>query len=306
LSRRGRNVPASVKQRLLNRARAEGRQFMSLLTTYANECFLRRLQASPHAGRLVLKGGLLLLVWRCPAPRPTIDVDFLAHIPNDPDVAAGVIREVCQAEVEDDGMRFDLADLRVESILEDADYAGLRLRFGASLGRARVRMQVDLAFGDVVVPMVQTGTLPAILPDYPSPRIRVYTPETTISEKFEAMVKLGILNSRMKDFYDIWLLAGCRSFDGGVLAKAIRATFDRRETEIPRDLSELVHSLASDPEKHSQWAAFVRKADVAGAPADFASVLALIELFLGPVVAACASGRPFALRWFPPRPWDRT
>lgn len=303
MSRKGRNLPASIKQRLLDRARAEGRSFISVLTMYAGECFLRRLEVSRYAERFVLKGGLLLLVWRCPAARPTIDVDFLADVPNEPQALAAIVAEICQTEVPDDGMYFDFSNLKAQSIVEQANYPGVRVTFAACLGKARVKMQIDVAFEDVVVPGVETRELPSVLPNCRSPRIRVYPPESTISEKLHAMVSLGLVNSRMKDFYDLWLLARSLSFDGRDLAKAIGATFARRKTRIPDDLPALIDSLAADPQKQSQWAGFLKRNNLKDAPADFPSLLAQIGTFLIPVTTACAKDRPFHRQWNPPGPW---
>lgn len=200
------NLPASVHQRLLNRAKRDYRPFNELLQYYAMERFLYRLAQSPHANRFILKGALMMRAWRSPESRPTMDIDLLEKTNNEEVSILAQIRDVLDVEVVPDGMTFNPASIYAERITEDADYEGIRIRFLGALGSARVNLQIDIGFGDVVFPGPETIELPTML-DFPGPRLWCYSRESTIAEKFEAMVKLGELNSRMKDFYDIWSLS---------------------------------------------------------------------------------------------------
>jgi hypothetical protein len=267
------------------------------------EGFLRRLAASPHVESFVLKGALMLRVWQCPAARPTVDADFLGRLANDVDEVARAVREVCETAVDDDGMRYDADAIRGERITEEADYVGVRLTFLAYLGKARVRMQLDVGFGDVVVPPPRKVAYPTILPDMQPPKLRVYSRESTVAEKFEAMVKLGELNSRMKDFFDIWALAGHYAFEGPVLAEALAKTFRRRGTEMPERALAFGDPFAHSNTKQTQWSAFLRKRGLEGPPQSFPDLIHEVAAFLQPPSRACARGEPFGCHWAPPGPW---
>ena len=214
------NTAASVRQRLLNVAHSTHRRFSDVLQHYALERWLFRLSRSKHRDRFVLKGALLFIVWKTPATRPTRDIDLLGRLNNELASVRTVIAEVCQAPVDDDGLFFNPASVTTERIAEDADYEGVQARFQATLGNARIAMQVDIGFSDVITPAPAKIRYPSIL-KLPA----AYNRETAIAEKFEAMVKLGELNSRMKDFFDIALLAATFEFDGAALAAAIRAAY---------------------------------------------------------------------------------
>jgi predicted nucleotidyltransferase component of viral defense system len=200
------NLIASVRDRLFSQAKRNGRPFNELLQYYAMERFLYRLAKSKCAAQFILKGALMLRVWQSPESRPTMDVDLLGVASNDEDEVTAQIREILSTEVEPDGLHFDAASIKAERITEDADYQGLRIRFRGTLGSARINMQLNIGFGDVVFPEAAFTKYPTIL-DFPAPQLRCYSRESAIAEKLEAMVKLGELNSRMKDFYDIWMLA---------------------------------------------------------------------------------------------------
>ena len=228
------NVGASVRQRLLNKARETGRPFSELLQYFAMERFLYRLSKSEYADKFVLKGALMLTAWNAPLLRPTMDIDLLGRIGNDIGAMTAIVREICAGHVEpDDGLVFDAATVQGERIAEAAEYEGVRVRFRATLDAARIQMQLDVGFGDIVVPAAVPTTYPTIL-DLPAPHLLAYSRETAIAEKFEAMVKLGELNSRMKDFFDIWLLSRSFDFDGPRLCEAIEKTFKRRGTRFAR------------------------------------------------------------------------
>jgi predicted nucleotidyltransferase component of viral defense system len=195
------NISASVRQRLLNKAKQDRRPFNELLQYYGMERFLYRLSQSPHARRFVLKGGLMLRVWNVSESRPTMDIDMLGRTSNEPSQIVRQMQEMLALEVEPDGMVFDVASLQTEPITKAADYQGIRVRCLGYLDKARVNIQLDLGFGDVVFPQPETAFLPTLL-DYPAPQLLCYSRESVIAEKFEAMLSRGELNSRMKDFYE--------------------------------------------------------------------------------------------------------
>ena len=224
------NVAASVHQRLLNVARETGKPFIEVLQYFAMERLLYRLSCSGHKDSFVLKGALPFRVWDVPDSRATRYIDFLAFLDNSPENLAAIFREVCSIEG-DDGLVFNPDSINARTIKEDADYEGVRVRFRGLLGKAKVTMQVDIGFGDKVHPNVVQADYPVLL-DLPAPSLRMYPPETVAAEKVEAMVHLGSLNSRMKDFYDVWRLSQQFEFDDAVLSEAIRQTFDNRGTTL--------------------------------------------------------------------------
>lgn len=250
MERKTKNIAASVHQRLLNKAKDSGRPFNEVLPYFATERFIYRLSKNPSAERFILKGALTFTAWEAPVSRPTKDIDLLGKIDNSIDVITAAMKEACMQKVEPDGMAFDAESVTATTITEDADYEGVRVRIQGNLGNARVSLQIDIGFGDVVVPGISKIVYPTIL-DFPSPELNGYSMESTIAEKFQAMVKLGILNSRMKDFYDLWLLSRQFDFDGRVLATAIRKTFENRKTDIPIQPTVLQDSFAKDPGKQT-------------------------------------------------------
>jgi len=254
---RPRNVGASVRQRLLNLAHARGQPMELLLTRYALERLLHRLSLSPHRERFVLKGAMLLATWFDEPHRATRDVDLLGFGDAAEDALLGTFREIMAIEV-DDGVVFDLKGLRIEAIREEVEYGGSRLRTTAALAGARIPITVDIGFGDAVEPGVEDIDLPVLL-DMPSPHLRAYPPETVIAEKFHAMVALGRANSRMKDYYDVWMLISTVEIEPERLQRAITATFARRSTLLPPTVPEgLSEAFAADPGKQRQWEAFAR------------------------------------------------
>ncbi len=274
------DVAASVHQRLLNVARETGRPFNEILQYFAMERLLYRLSRSAHNDSFVLKGALLFRVWDVPDSRATRDIDLLAFLDNSPENLAAVFREVCPIE-SDDGLVFDPDSVQAQTIKEDADYEGVRVRFRGLLGNARITMQADIGFGDTVHPDAVNDEYPTLL-DMDAPALRMYPPETVIAEKAEAMVHLGSLNSRMKDFYDIWRLSQQFAFDNSILGEAIKLTFENRGTElIPFD--ELKAELLGNESLNKQWTAFLEKTGVVG-PTSFDEVLTELEIVLGPVL----------------------
>jgi len=296
------NIGASVHQRLKNAAKDSGRSFNDLAQYYALERWLYRLSKSRHVDSFVLKGALMLVAWRAPILRATRDIDLLARTNNDLDNIKTVIAEVCREDVPDDGVVFDPESVTTERIAEDADYEGVRAQFRGHLATTRLAMQIDMGFSDVVTPAPVEINYPTIL-DYPAPVLRAYNRETAIAEKFEAMVSLGRLNSRMKDFFDIWLLATTSDFRGTDLHAAISATFTRRGTPIVAEPQAFGPDFALDPSKQAQWAGFLKRMRPSEAPAKFADAVDLIRSFLLPINMALASSASFSMEWKHPGPW---
>lgn len=296
------DLAASVRQRLMNRSRETDRPFAELLQYYAMERFLYRLSASPHARRFVLKGALMFLVWKAPRSRATMDIDLLGRTSNRVEDVVDVIHEICAQEVEPDGLAFDPTSVSGASIDEDADYVGVRIRFRGLLGVARVAMQLDIGFSDKVVPTPRSVVYPTLL-GMPAPRVRGYSRESTISEKLHAMVKRGLLNSRMKDFYDVALLASHFDFDGERLAAAIRATFGGRGTPVPSTPTAFTPAFAEDPAKQAQWKAFLRRSRLDGEALDLRMTISSVAAFLQPILAELSAGRDFHGVWKASGPW---
>lgn len=280
------NSAASVRARLANLVATRGGDFQTLLDEYANERLLCRLALSPHADRFVLKGATLFTIWTGKLHRATKDIDLLGS--GDPSARRmeAMFRDVAAIEIPEDGLVFDPSSVRSEPIRKEIHYGGTRILIRGKLANARVNMQVDVGFGDSVLPAPERTTVPCLLAGLPVTTIRAYPREVPIAEKYAAMVDLGITNSRMKDFYDVWYLATTFAFDGDRLAAAIRATFERRETPLPSEPPvALTQEFAADAGKAVQWQAFVRKARVPGnAPLD--EVVKVNGAFLWPVGSA--------------------
>jgi predicted nucleotidyltransferase component of viral defense system len=296
------DVGASVRARLLRLARERGEDFQLLVTRYANERLLYRLAQSSYGARFVLKGAALFTLWTGKPHRATRDLDLLGF--GEPSIVElrKVFAEVLALDVGDDGVVFDANSLDVGLIREEQAYGGIRIVTRARLTTAQVRLQVDVGFGDAVTPEALVVDFPTLL-DFPAPRLRAYPRETVVAEKVEAMVQLGLANSRMKDFYDLVVLSRIFEFDGQLLASAIRATFERRKTPLPVGIpAALTGEFADDPSKRTQWTAFVRKTgarDVADLPATVAAITRFTERPL----AAAATLSAWAARWPAGGPW---
>lgn len=296
------NIAASVRARLANQAKASHRPFQELLQHFGLERLLYRLAQSPHRNRFLLKGALLLNAWNAPVSRPTRDIDLLGYAENDVAVIETIFREICTVDVVDDGLRFDASTLVGRRIKEDADYQGVRLTFVAFLEKARIPMQIDIGFGDVVTPSAEDRSYPTLL-DLPAPHLRMYPRETVIAEKFEAMVQLGTLNTRMKDFFDIWLLASQFNFTGPELAQAVEKTFAHRGTRLDADPVALTPSFMAAENTQKQWAAFVKRSQLDNAPKTLDDARAQLRSFLLPVASAVLAAQSFADSWSAPGPW---
>lgn len=276
------NLALSVMARLKNVALQKNWNFNQLLFRYAVECFLRRLAGAPEANQFVLKGGNLFVIWqRGWSSRPTMDADFLCRGDWTPGRLESLFGRVCRMAVEpDDGVTFDSHSIRSEPIREGGDYPGTRLRLIGHLGNVRLSLQFDIGIGDAVTPAPRLASFPVLL-DGGVPRIRVYPKETVVAEKFHTMVLRGIADSRMKDFYDVWLMTELFEFDGELLHRAIAATFKRRRTELPREMPLcLTDVFYSDSTKIAQWRAFIRRNKPWQGPVELETVIGkLAKLF---------------------------
>lgn len=277
------NIGASVRARLLTLSRERNQTFQLVLTNYVLERLLYRLSQTEHRSSFILKGAMLLTKWFDDPLRPTQDLDFLVFGNDDPDEMVKTFREICAVPF-DDGVVFDVEGVQIDRIREELEYGGLRIKTNARVDTARVRVMIDIGFGDAVEPGLAEMDLPVML-DFPAPHLRAYARETVIAEKFQAMVFLGRANSRMKDFYDIWVLSRATEFNDDRLARAIAATFARRKTDIPSELPDaLTPAFAADASKVQQWNAFV--ADVTFQPGTLAEVTKDLAEFLMPHAAA--------------------
>ena len=298
-----RNIAASVRARLANVARESRRPFQEILQYYGLERFLYRFSCTEHGNQFLLKGVLMLRVWAARETRLTRDIDLLGFVKNDIDHLEAIVRDACNFDVDDDGLNFDAASVAGERIKEDTDYECFR--FTGLLEKARIPMQIDVGFGDAVYPAAQEMHYPTTL-DFPAPRLRMYPRETVVAEKLEAMVFLGTANSRMEDFYDIWLLARQFEFSGTELAAAIVKIFEKRGTALDANPIALTETFTNTETARNQWAAFLRRSNLVDAPATLEAIREVLRQFLIPVVDAITEGRDFTDTWPVGGPWRST
>ena len=300
------NNAASVKQRLLNLARERNEDFNALLTRYGIERLLYRLSRSEHAADFVLKGAQLFHLWSDAPHRPTRDLDLLGTGAPDLPRLEAVFRSVCATVVEDDGLDFPLDTVHAGRIRDDAEYEGIRVRLEARLGVAHIRLQVDIGFGDATPTPPDWVAFPVLL-DQASPMLRAYRRESVVAEKLQAMVVLGLANSRMKDFFDVRFLAIAFDFEGPELTRAIEATFSRRRTPIPSAPPTALTELFADSlEKKTQWRAFLNRSRLESKDLALPNVVESLRCFLLPPLEALAGGTPFDHRWNRGGPWRGT
>jgi hypothetical protein len=299
-----RNMAASVKAKLMVLAKERGEDFNFILNRYVLERLLYRLAASPYAGTFLLKGAMLFTVWSRQPHRATKDIDLLGYGRPDAERLVTIFREVCDVAVPDDGLTFVASTLQAHTIREEAIYDGIRVTFDARLGTAKVPVQVDVGFGDATNPPPELVEIPPLL-DIPSTKMMGYRRELVVAEKFHAMVDLGLANSRMKDFFDTWFLARQFPFDGSILATAVSATFERRQTPVPSQPPlALTDTFAGDAGKQSQWLAFTKRAHIEQPAPSLPEVIASIKELLVPVTDAISSKRDFNAAWPPKGPWS--
>jgi hypothetical protein len=299
------NLPASVANRLRNLARDQQADFNLILSRYAIERLLYRISVSDQRDRFILKGATLFTAWSPDKFRATRDLDLLGF--GDPAVSAlaSAVSAICANLAPDDGLDFDHTTITAAPIRGKQEYGGVRIKLTARLASIRIPVQIDIGFGDAVTPAAVELDFPVLLADTPAPRLRAYPKETVVAEKFQAIVALGEVNTRMKDYYDLMALTGLFDFDGALLSAAIRATFERRQTPLPVEIPPgLTDSFAVDPPKVALWKAFTRREALLLDAGDFAAVIAGIRDFVLPPTAALAAGQPFLQHWPPGGPWE--
>jgi len=294
------NVAASVRQKLLNKSRADIRPFQELVQYYAMERFLYRLSLSHHANRFILKGALMLRIWQAPEIRPTMDIDLLGRTNNDISQLVSIVEDILSIEIEPDGLIYFAEQITAERIAEEAEYQGVRICFPAKLDTMSLNMQVDIGIGDVVYPEPEKSEIPSML-EFPSPRLLCYSRESLIAEKFEAMLKHRELNSRMKDFHDIWLLSRHFGFKGRELSKAMKLTLEQRGTSLPVNIVAFSDEFIST--KHAQWNAFRKKLRQDHIPEKFEEIVKQVKDFISPVTSALMSDKSPPSKWSAPGPW---
>jgi Nucleotidyl transferase AbiEii toxin, Type IV TA system len=295
-----RNLAASVRQRLLNLAQTQKEDFNLVLTRYGIERLLYRLERSAAGERFILKGAMLFVLWGDIPHRATKDVDLLCRGDNSIAEIEAVFRAICQVDVVPDGLEFDPTTVTGAVIKADREYPGVRIRLTAFIAGTptRINLQIDVGFGDIVTPAPQLMSLPPLLADLPAPQLYAYNRETAIAEKFEAMVLLGIGNTRMKDFYDLWYLSQHFTFNGNLLSQAIAATFKRRRTLLPTDTPlALTSEFANDETKQRQWVAFVKKGRLRGEGLVLTQIGAILHDFLMPPTVSIGKGVEFDCVW---------
>jgi predicted nucleotidyltransferase component of viral defense system len=299
------NLVASVRDRLRALARQQREDYNFTLMRYANERFLYRLSQSAYRRDFVLKGAMLLPLWGTETYRPTRDIDLLGF--GDPawERLSRTFGEVAALSVEPDGMVYHADQVTVEAI-RGQEYGGVRVRVPGMLGNIRLPVQIDVGFGDAITPAALEAEYPTLL-DQPAPVLRVYPVETVIAEKFEAIVRLALANTRLKDFYDLWRVAQTRSVDGATLVAALIATFRRRGTPVPRSLpTGLSPEFSEDAAKQRQWTGFLRRVAPASPSFELRRVAERLALFLmPPAIAAATRGVPPG-RWDPELGWHET
>jgi len=297
------NLAASIHQRLLNLSVQRQGDPNLVLTRYALERLLYRLACSNYSHQFILKGAMLFALWTDAAYRPTRDLDLLGFGDSSSEGLNEVFRQVCLSAVEPDGLSFEPNSIRISEIREGQTYAGQRVKLVAMMGLSRIPLQVDVGFGDEVTPEATQIEFPTLL-DLPAPRIRAYPPETVVAEKLEAMVVLGMQNSRMKDYYDLWIIARQFSFYGKTLVAAVQATFERRGTNVPSTVpTALSDEFGNDEYKDTQWKAFLKRSQLEEMGVEMSQVVKELQIFLIPILNAAVIGKEFRKSWTEGGPW---
>jgi len=300
------NIADSIRQRLFNRSRERGEDFQYVLMRYALERLLYRLSISDYREQFILKGASLFIVWGGSHYRPTKDADFLSTKINDPTHLRSIFTDICMIKREDDGLLFDIESIDANEIREDQQYGGVRVTMTAYLDSAKIPVQVDVGFGDAITPRALSAEYPTLLV-LPAPKLRIYPRETVIAEKLEAMVSLGLANSRMRDFYDLWMMTRIFSFDGKILQEAIRRTFARRKTDLPKVIPvALTVQFIDDIVKQTQWKAFLNKSGIVieDRKSDLSDIVDDLRHFLLPMLETISKDEAFVMMWKPVGPWE--
>lgn len=297
-----RNIPASVRTRLLKEAKASGDSYDQVLQYFVIERFLYRLAQTVWADRLIVKGAIMLRAWGTPLGRPTRDIDFLGNIDNSPEAVERAVRECLAVEYPDDGLVFDQEIETAEINVMDR-YPGVRVVTRGNLDGATFRLQLDIGIDDAVVPDPEWVQYPTLL-DLDAPRVLAYQPVTALAEKFETIASRGLANSRLRDYYDLWLLPTLRSYEGSEVSAALGATFNHRGTTLPTDVPPgLSSAFFADPANQAAWRAFLSNRRVE-ALWDLREVCEAIIAFIMPPAAAAAAGSSFSSMWSPTSSWS--
>jgi hypothetical protein len=295
----------SIRARLLNHAKLHGDDYQRVLTRYAIERLLFRLGNTAATDSYVLKGAMLFVTWPEHVFRPTGDLDLLGRgNPRASDIAE-IFTGVCRVDLPEDGIKFDVASLKVEEVREAGKYQGIQVSVKGELAQAIVTVWVDIGFGDYVYPAPKRGTFPGILPDLPQASVLMYPPESVIAEKFEAMIRFGEANGRLKDFHDIWIVTRTFPFDLSALVEAISGTLQRRETAFPITTPvALTEKFAAIVHERGLWTGFLRRNPPTLTPPPFEELQAELRRFFGPIITALgepdgANGQwdPNAMAW---------
>lgn len=298
------NIKQSIHQKLLNQAKSTGQTFEHLLKRYAMERFLYRMSVSPYANDFILKGGLLLACYDVPSSRPTLDIDLQSfYLDHHLERVKTVIHELCQLSVEPDGLRFDETTLVCEALNHLDGYEGVGVHLFCYLGQADIAVKIDIGFSGDLHPAPVLVYYPTLL-SMSKPRLRAYRQESVIAEKFEAMIKHDLATSRMKDFYDIWMLSSIFEYDSSELSTAIRETFKHCKREIEANPSVFQEVFANDLGLSQKWRVFLHKNNLTDAPKEFPMVMEQIKHFLEPVIKGIAQKIPMKNHWIPPRLWS--
>lgn len=254
------NYGKSVRTRLVNLMNETGYKYMYLLARYFNERLLYRVSVSQYKDNFLLKGGSLLYALDGLEARPTVDIDFMAdRISRDRDNMTEIFRKIVAIGCDEDGVYFDTESIKPEPITVDKKYPGLRFYVTAHMDTIVHNMSVDIGFGDVVSPCPMTIDFPLLLPNIPLVNLQAYSLETVVAEKFHAMIDRDETNSRMKDFFDCYMLFTQRNISDETLFEAIKATFDNRALAYKPNLKLFSDGFATDKERINRWKAFLKK-----------------------------------------------
>lgn len=296
------NLPASVRQRLLDRSKEVGQDFNLTLTRYALERLLYRISQSKYVNNFMLKGAMVFDLWFDIPHRPTRDADLLGFGSPDIPHLAAVFKEICRTEVEPDGLVFHEGTVQSAEIRKESNYSGVRVTMLAELSAAKITLQVDIGFGDAVTPGPDVTEYKVLLKGFPAPRMQMYPSYTVVAEKLQALTVLGLANTRLKDYFDLWILAMHKDFDGATLSKAVQATFERRGTPLPDKLPfGLSDDFAQDGSKQSQWGGFLKRNKLSAT--DLGDVVLKLREHLWPVLQAVQQGELFRGQWNSGGPW---
>lgn len=296
-------LQASIKQRLLNLAHARGEEFEQVLVRFVAERFLYRLSRSRYAENFVLKGAMLFIAWEGMPHRVTRDIDLLGTDPPSVEGMTGIMRDIASTQVDEDGLAFDISGVLAEEIRAATIHRGVRVFTRATIGTARVPLQIDVGFGDAVTPGPELVTFPSLL-DHPQAQLRAYPVDTVIAEKALAIVERGLLNTRMKDYFDLMHLARTRSFEAARLSSALSASAARRGVKIPPGpVAGISDGFSSDPSKQAQWRGFCSRIRLGPQIPPLEAVVRSLAAFLAPIFDASSRGSVEAGTWLPGGPW---